>query len=124
MNAPKHFEITKTHAVYRPAGEVPLPQAVKMMTSAISFAREQNIRNLLVITSALTGFEAPSLAARYFFVKEWAKASNGTVRIAMVARPEMIDAQKIGGTVAANTGLSGDVFTSEAEALAWLQGGG
>ena len=39
----------------------------------------------------------------------------------MVARAEMIDPQKFGVTVAENLGLITDVFTLQAEALAWLR---
>jgi preprotein translocase subunit YajC len=39
----------------------------------------------------------------------------------MVARAEMIDPKKFGVTVAANSGLVGDVFESEEKALAWLR---
>ena len=38
----------------------------------------------------------------------------------MVARPELIDPEKIGVLMAQNRGASGDVFTTEAAALAWL----
>jgi hypothetical protein len=38
----------------------------------------------------------------------------------MVARAEMIDPRKFGVTVAANRGLMSDIFTTEAEARAWL----
>jgi hypothetical protein len=51
----------------------------------------------------------------------WAAAAQGLVKVAVVTKPEMIDAQKFGVTVAANHGLALDVFTSEEEALAWLQ---
>lgn len=102
-------------------GTVSLEEAVELVTSAIAFARENKIRNLLVITTGLAGFDSPSIIERYTFVSEWARASNGVVRVAMVARPEMIDPDKFGVTVAANRGLVGDVFTKEEEALAWLQ---
>lgn len=78
------------------------------------------MRNLLVVTSDLTGFEPPSIFDRYDFVRKWARVAGGAVRVAMVARPEMIDPRKFGVTVAANHGLIADVFESEDEALAWL----
>ncbi len=121
MSAPEHFEIMENHAVFRPIGQVSLQQAVEMVTAAIGFARARDIRKLLVITSDLTGFEPPTITTRYYFVKEWAEASRGAVRVALVAQPEMIDPRKFGVTVAANSGLIGDVFASEEEALAWLQ---
>jgi hypothetical protein len=91
-----------------------------MVSEAIVLARAQNLRKLLADTSAWTGFRPPSIIARFFAVQKWAKASGGRVRVAMVARPEMIDPHKFGVTVARNYGLLGDIFASEAEALAWL----
>jgi hypothetical protein len=38
----------------------------------------------------------------------------------MVARAELIDPQKFGVTVSANRGLVSNIFTTEGEALAWL----
>ena len=37
-----------------------------------------------------------------------------------MARPELIDPQKIGVLMLQNRGGSGDVFSNETEALAWL----
>jgi len=115
------FEILPDHAVYRPAGRVTLEEAIRMVTAAITHAREQQQRNLLIDITGLTGFESPSLARRYFFMEEWARASRAYVRLAMVARPEMIDPQKFGITVAANNSQTADVFASTDEALAWLR---
>ena len=68
----------------------------------------------------LTGFESPSLSERYFLVEKWARTANGAVRLALVIRPHMIDPQKFGVTVAVNRRLIGDVFVTEASAIAWL----
>ncbi len=92
-----------------------------LVTSAITYAREQELRKLMVVTTGLTGFDPPDITARYFFVHEWARAAGGRVFVVLVARPEMIDPQKFGVTVAGNAGLTGDVFESEEEARAWLQ---
>ena len=121
MSMPEHFEILENYAVFRPTGKVTLERAVKMVTDAIAFAREHRIRKLLVNTSSLTGFEPPSLTARYFFVHEWARVAMD-VCVALVTRPERIDPQKFGITVAANLGLIAEVFTSEEDALKWLEG--
>jgi len=42
------------------------------------------------------------------------------VKVAMIGRPELMDTEKFEVTVASNRGLSGNVFDSEQEALAWL----
>jgi hypothetical protein len=123
VSRPDRFERRDDHAVFRPVGRVSLAQAVRLVTSAIAFARDQRLGKLLVDTRDLTGFDPPSIAARYFLVHEWARAAGGIVRVAVVARPEMVDPQRFGVTVAANLGFEADVFTSEPDALAWLQRG-
>ena len=121
MSELQYFEIVGDHAEYRPTGHVSESQMVRLVASALVFAREQHIGRLLVVTSDLTGFRPPLIADRYFFIKRWAEASGHIVRAALVARPEMIDCQKFGVTVAANNGFIADIFASEDEALAWLQ---
>jgi hypothetical protein len=121
MSVRENFEILKDYVVFRPSGKVTLERAVEMVTDAIVFAREHCIRKLLVNTSNLTGFEPPSLTARYFFVHDWARAARD-VRVAFVTRPERIDPQKFGITVAVNLGSIAEVFTSEEDALKWLEG--
>jgi len=113
MSTLRYFEVTGDHAEYRPIGQVSLSQMVQMVASALAFAREQDIRKLLVVTSGLTGFRPPFLADRFDFIQEWARASGHVVRAALVARPEMIDRQKFGVTVAANNGFTADIFASE-----------
>ena len=47
---------------------------------------------------------------------------TGVVRVALVVRPERFDPRKFSTTVAANRGFTADAFTTEEEALNWLQG--
>src|SRR5262245_19036923 len=121
MSELEHFEILKDHAVFRPTGQVSVDSGAELVTTAIAFARARRIRKLLVDASNLTGFEPPGIAARYFYMHGWARAAGGYVRVAFLARPEMIDPQKFGRTVAANVGFTADVFTTEEDALNWLQ---
>jgi hypothetical protein len=120
MSKPEHFEILKERAVFRPTGQVSIGQAVDLVSTAIGFARSLNIPTLLVDITKLTGFEPPDLALRYFIIHEWARAAGRSVRVAVVARPEMIDHQKFGTTVADNVGFFADAFTTEEDALIWL----
>jgi hypothetical protein len=60
------------------------------------------------------------MVERFDIATEWAMAAKGAIKIALVLRPDMIDPQRFGTTVARNRGLHLDVFASEAEALAWL----
>src|SRR5258708_3870205 len=120
-NKPDHFELLESHAVFRLKGEMSLEKCVGLVTTAITHAREQGMRKLLVVVTEVYGFPPPSVSARYFFIQEWARAAGGKIRLALATRPELIDQDKFGVTVAANNGLTSGVFAAEAEALAWLQ---
>ena len=121
MNKPEHFEMIEDYGVFRPCGEVSLEEGVQLITSAIAFAREQQIMKLLVDITGFSGFGAPNLAARYFFTREWACAAQGRVCVAMITTPKLRDPQKIEAAVAENAGLRGKGFLSEQEAVAWLK---
>jgi hypothetical protein len=105
---------------YRPIGSASFDEAVSRVRAAIAIARSKGARELLVDTTALTGFLSPDTFQRYFAAVAWAAEAAGSLRLAMVARAEMIDPQKFGVTVAANRGLISNIFTTEAEARAWL----
>ncbi|MGA2446770.1 MAG: hypothetical protein ABSG50_15250 [Opitutaceae bacterium] len=120
MSEPEHFEILENHAVFRPTGEVSLEQVVQLAKAAVVFAREQHVRKLLVDMTGATGYASPSVTERYYIGKEWARAAESSIRVACVARPNVIDPQKFEVLVAKNVGAVGDIFESEEEALAWL----
>jgi hypothetical protein len=122
MNTPRHFEIMEGYSVYRPTGTVTLEQAVQGGVEALTYAREQHLKKLLVVTTGLYGFDPPSLADRYFYILELANAAQGQVYVAAVIRQEMKDPQKFGTIVAQNAGFRLKAFESEEEALAWLKG--
>ena len=121
MNKPEYFEFLEDHAVFRPSGQFSTEEAAQLITSALVYAREQHIKKLLVVTTGLTGFKPPSLLDRYFFIREWVRAAQGQVCVAIVVKPDLIDPDKIGVLVAKTAGLRLDVFASENEALPWLQ---
>ena len=116
----KEFEQIGKRGFYRPAARVSFEQAVEMVAASMRNARALELTDLLVNTKGLVGFSQPSIFARYSLAVEWARSSGAALRVALVARPEIIDAQKIGVLMAQNRGVAGDVFTNEAEALAWL----
>ena len=120
MGVPNHFELTGVRGFFRPAGSVSLDEATDIITAALAFAYERGACEMLVDVSALTGFPAPCLGDRYFFVAKWAAVAAGRLCLAVVAPLEQIDPKKFGVTVASNRGLECDVFPTEAEALAWL----
>jgi len=116
----ENFEQIGTRAFYRPVAQVSFEQAVDMVAEAIVNARRLGLSDMLVNSTGLTGFAAPSVFARYDMASRWANAAGSVVRVAMVARPEIIDPQKIGVLMLQNRGGVGDVFTNEQDALAWL----
>lgn len=124
MEIPANFEFRGDLAIYRPRGELPeFRQAVEAVAEAIRYAVTQpGIRRLLVDSSGLVGFPLPTMLDRYDMGLAWAKAVGpSSIRMAVVARPELIDPKKFGALVAANRGVAGNVFDNEAAALAWLE---
>jgi hypothetical protein len=99
---------------------VSLDQAIGLVRDAITAARREGARDLLVNICGLCGLPTPDTFQRFFAVVAWAAAASGMLRLVVVARQEMIDPAKFGVTVAANRGLESNIFTTEAEAVAWL----
>jgi hypothetical protein len=120
MDTPESFQIAEGYAIYRPTGNVSLQEAISLISQAITFAKNSQIRRLLVDSTKLTGFGPIGTVDRYQMGEQLADAGRLSVRLAMVARAELIDPHRFGVTVARNRGLDVDVFTSEATALAWL----
>ncbi len=120
MRAIKDFEQVGTRGFYRPIAQVSFEQAVELVAQAIVGARDLGLTDMLVNTTGLTGFTPPSVFARYAMSTKWAQTAGSTLRVAMVAREELIDSQKIGVLMYQNRGGSGDVFSNETDALAWL----
>jgi len=120
MRALQDFETVGTRGFYRPIAHVSFEQAVDMVAQAMVTARELGLTDLLANTTGLTGFTYPSVFARYGMSAKWAQSAGASLRVALVARAELIDPQKIGVLMAQNRGTSGDVFANEADALAWL----
>ncbi|MHA3773393.1 hypothetical protein ACXR0O_17810 [Verrucomicrobiota bacterium sgz303538] len=121
MNAPDNFEMVDGYACFRPAGQVSLQQGIDMITDALASASSQEITRLLVDTTHLAGFEAPSVLQRFDMLEQWAFTFS-RVKLALVTRPDLIDQEHFGVTVGRNRGLFGNVFSSEPEAVAWLLG--
>jgi hypothetical protein len=120
MKALDSFEIVGSRGFYRPTAQVTFEQAVDMVAQAIETARELGLADLLANTRGFTGFAPPSVFARYSMATRWAQSGGSKLRVALVARPELIDPQKIGVLMLQNRGGAGDVFSNEPDALAWL----
>ena len=95
-------------------------QAVEIVGKGMIHARSLDLVDLMVNTGNLTGFPPPDVFARYSLAIKWAESAGTSLRVALVARAELIDPEKIGLLMAQNRGVSGDVFTTEAAAIAWL----
>jgi hypothetical protein len=115
------FEQAGSRGFYRPVAQVTFEQAVDLVERAIAHARKLGLADVLVNTTRLTGFAPPSVFARYAMATRWVGAAGASLRVAIVTRAELIDPQKIGVLIVQNRGGSGDVFTNEADALAWLE---
>jgi len=57
---------------------------------------------------------------RYSMGAQFAASAKFGLKVVLVAPPEVIDPNRFGVTVARNRGLDSNVFSSEAEAIAWL----
>ena len=123
MKTLKYFEQVGRRGFFRPVGVMNFDQAVEIVAEAMQHARSLELTDLLVNTSGLSGFPTPDVFARYSLANKWAQSAGATLRVAMVARVELIDPQKIGALMAQNRGVSGDVFTTESAAIAWLDSG-
>jgi hypothetical protein len=121
MDLPEHFFASSDYICYRPAAVVTFAQVIELCSTAVAFARAQNIQWLLVDTMLLTGFGPPNTVDRFEFAQRCAQAADGAVKVAFVARLEMIDGERFGVQVARNRGFLANIFSSEAEALDWLR---
>lgn len=120
MNRTVNLEVLGQRATYRPAGKMTFEQAVELVAVAMEQARAQGCTSLLANFLGVTGIAPPSIFARHALAVKWAESAGTHLRVALVVRAELIDPEKIGVLMAQNRGVSGDVFTHEAAALAWL----
>jgi hypothetical protein len=119
-NLPPYFEIIGKRGFYRPVGRVSFEQGTDMIMVAITAARSLKLGSLVVNALELTGHAPPTVFGRHALAVKLAQSAGSELIVAFVVRPEMIDPQRIGIVMAHNRGVTGEVFTSEASALAWL----
>ena len=108
-------------ALFRPAGSMPLAAAMTLVETAIREARRRQCTGLMVLVTSLSGFGPPSIAARHEMMRRWARAADARLKLALVIPPEFFHPERFGEISAANFGLAGKGFLTEAEALAWLR---
>jgi hypothetical protein len=120
MDKLENFEIVGKRGFYRPIGKVSFEQAVELTAAAMRHARSLKLASLLVNTQGWTGMAPPSIFGRHNLAVRWAESAGQSLHVAMVAREELVDPEKIDVVMAQNRGVSGDVFHTEAAALTWL----
>lgn len=106
---------------FRPTGEMTFAQAQQAVLDEIARVREAGGRELMVVTTGVTGFAPPDLAARHRMVRAWADAAQGRVHLVMVVPPDFIDEHRFGVVAGRNFGLQGNVFSDEGDAVEWLR---
>lgn len=110
-----------TLAVARLAGSHSAAVATHWIGETLAWARLRRFHRVLISIVDLTGVQPPSLARRVEMIREWADAAGSDVAVAFVCRPEFIDPQKFGITVAAGFGVTANVFSREEPAMDWLR---
>ena len=120
MSAFESLEFHNGRCTFRPCGSYSLVEAVDLVSNAIARCREQSVSMLLVDATGLVDLSVPTLLDQFLMAEDWAHEAEGTVIVAVVVPAECIDPRKFGVNVALQFGLICDVFSSEAEASAWL----
>jgi hypothetical protein len=120
MDILEHFEVIGRRGFYRPTGEVSFERAVELVGEAIRHARSQSLGSLLVNTTGFTGITPPSIFGRHAMAVKWAESAGPNLPVAVVARAELIDADRIGVVMVQNRGATANVFSNEANAIQWL----
>lgn len=120
MNLPEFFHQSTCYVCYRPISDVTFLQVIDLCSGAVSFSRTQKIRCLLVDTTRLAGFDPPGTLDRFEFGRRCARAAEGKVKVAFLAKPEMIDTDGFGLIVARNRGFRTSIFAAESDAVQWL----
>jgi len=101
-------------------GSYTFDAAVRLLKQVLDTAKEKQVSKILVNTLAMD--RELSIIDRHILaveVVEYAKRNQMVPRLAFVGKPPTVDG--FGVRVAQNRGLTTDVFSSEQEALNWLE---
>lgn len=113
-------ESSDGHCVFRPRGNATLVEAVDFVADCVAYCRSRALGRLLIDGRGLEGIPVPSLVDRFLAVEEWARAAGGMVAVALVVESRLIHPDRFGVRVAADLGLTGEVFVDESQARSWL----
>ena len=116
------FVAVGNRGYFHPVANVAPNQGRELALEAIRKACELGLTELLINFLDLTGTEPPTVFSRHEFIRRWVEIAGNRLRVAFVMRLEYLDLQNIGAVMASNRGASGQSFSTEAQALAWLDG--
>ena len=117
---PSSFEVFGDIACFSISGEQELVDGVHQITDAILRTKARGLGKLLVDVTGISGIQPPSVEMRFWLVGEWAKAGRGSVRMALVTRPEFMSEDRFGVAFGMNQGFINNVFETRERALDWL----
>lgn len=120
MEPPPGLQLLEGYALYRHSGRMTFTEARGQGGAAVAYCREQKIRRLLIDATGLQFPEPPGQLDRFDLGTALAQAGQSAVKVAIVARPEMLDPQRLGAVVARNRGMLAQSFDNYEVALAWL----
>ena len=109
------------YAVFAPEGAMDLQTGIEFVTRTIEYCRSENIRGLIVDVRGVLGLKTPTIAEKFWYTQDWAKAAGPDVAVALVANRDLIDPTKIGVTMAENAGLRSHVFDNMEDAVVWIK---
>lgn len=124
MSEPSRFVEVGDRLELRLDGRRTADEVRALVAGAVEEARRRSKRKLFVDGMGLEDFPVPSTMDRYQAMVGWANAGAASLRMAIAARPEIVDPSKFDVKLASVLGFSCEVFTSEADALAWLDAAG
>src|SRR6185437_5136187 len=104
MGSPS-FEVFGDIACFSIGGEQDLVDGVHQITDAILRTKARGLGKLMVDVTGITGVQPPSVEMRFWLMGEWAKAGRGSVRMALVTRPEFISEDRFGIAFGMNQGF-------------------
>ncbi len=122
MNGIADFTVVADRGFFRPTGSFTLDGTIALIAEALTHAREQGLKQLLVDSRKITGHQPPDTFQRYYLMNRWMEAANAQVQLALIVRPEMLDPQRFELRVAENRGFLVNSFLDDDEAIAWLDG--
>lgn len=105
---------------FRLSGQSDNATAVDTLVTCVKHAADAGLRRVLIDGTGIEGLRVPDSFVRYRLGERVAAVSGAGMWCAVVVRPELIDRDKFGVLVARNRGFYCDVFSSLAEAEAWL----